>query len=84
MLVLSREPDQEIIIDLSGLTTSQLHQLARGKPIRVMVSSVNGSTVRLGIDAPHCVTIHRREVYETIRRERRMHRISGWQPATKR
>jgi carbon storage regulator len=54
MLVLSRQRDESIII---------------GDNIVVTVVDVRGDKVRLGIDAPREVTVHRREVYEAIQRE---------------
>ena len=54
MLVLSRLPDESIVI---------------GETIEVFVVSVRGEKVRLGIRAPQNVPVHRREVYDRIRRE---------------
>jgi carbon storage regulator len=54
MLVLSRKKDEKIII---------------GDRITVMVIEIRGDKVRLGIDAPKEVTVHRQEVYEAIQRE---------------
>jgi carbon storage regulator len=54
MLVLSRQRDESIII---------------GDNIVVTVVDVRGDKVRLGIDAPREVSVHRREIYEAIQRE---------------
>lgn len=54
MLVLSRKKDEKIII---------------GDSITLMVIEIRGDKVRLGIDAPKDVTVHRQEVYEAIKRE---------------
>lgn len=54
MLVLSRKKDERIII---------------GDQITIMVIEIRGDKVRLGIDAPKEVTVHREEVYQAIRRE---------------
>lgn len=54
MLVLSRKKDEKIII---------------GDQITLMVIDIRGDKVRLGIDAPKDVAVHRQEVYEAIRRE---------------
>lgn len=54
MLVLSRKQDEKIII---------------GDNITLMVISIQGDKVRLGIDAPKDVSIHREEVYQAIQRE---------------
>jgi carbon storage regulator len=54
MLVLSRQRDQSIII---------------GDNIVVTIVDIRGDKVRLGIDAPTEIPVHRREVYEAIQRE---------------
>ena len=53
MLVLTRNINEQIII---------------GDKITITVVSVHGDRVRLGIDAPKEVPVHRREVYEAIQR----------------
>jgi carbon storage regulator len=54
MLVLSRQRDESIII---------------GDDVVVTIVDVRGDKVRLGIEAPREVPVHRREVYEAIQRE---------------
>jgi carbon storage regulator len=54
MLVLSRTRDESIII---------------GDNVVVTIVDVRGDKVKLGIEAPQDVSVHRREVYEAIRRE---------------
>src|SRR5688572_29324250 len=54
MLVLSRQRDQSVII---------------GEDTEVRVVDVRGDKVRLGFIAPRDVTVHRKEVYDQIRRE---------------
>ena len=54
MLVLSRQRDESIII---------------GDNIEVTVVDIRGDKVRLGITAPKDISVHRKEVYEAIRRE---------------
>lgn len=56
MLVLSRQRDESIII---------------GDNVVITVVDVRGDKVRLGIDAPVEIPVHRREVYEAIQRENR-------------
>ena len=66
MLVLSRKKDEKIII---------------GDKITIMVIEIRGDKVRLGIDAPKDVTVHRQEVYEAIKKEhddRRNFRCAGF------
>ena len=55
MLVLSREIDQWIMI---------------GDDIEIVIVAVRGDKVRLGINAPKHVPVHRREVYEIVLREK--------------
>jgi carbon storage regulator len=55
MLVLSRMVDEVIVI---------------GDGIRVTVVDIRGDKVRLGIEAPREVTVHREEVYEAIQADR--------------
>lgn len=54
MLVLSRKKDEKIVI---------------GDNITLMVIEIRGDKVRLGIDAPRDVTVHREEIYDAIKRE---------------
>ncbi len=54
MLVLSRKKDEKIII---------------GDNITIMVVDIQGDKVRLGIDAPREVTVHREEVYQAIQKK---------------
>jgi len=55
MLVLSRQKDESIII---------------GDDVEVTIVDVRGNKVRLGITAPKNISVHRREVYEAIQREK--------------
>ena len=52
MLVLTRKPDQSIMV---------------GDDIEITVLEVRGDQIRLGIRAPHNVAVHRKEVFEQIR-----------------
>jgi carbon storage regulator len=54
MLVLSRHRDESIII---------------GDDVIITIVDIRGDKVRLGIDAPQDIPVHRREVYEAIQRE---------------
>lgn len=53
MLVLSRKTNQRIII---------------GHNITIVIVEVQGDKVRVGIEAPKEISVHREEVYEAIRR----------------
>ncbi len=57
MLVLSRQRDESIMI---------------GDNVVVTVVDIRGDKVRLGIQAPEEVPVHRREVYEAIQREKQL------------
>ena len=54
MLVLSRQRDQSIMI---------------GDDVEITIVDVRGDKVRIGINAPREISVHRKEVYEAIRRE---------------
>lgn len=54
MLVLSRQRDESIMI---------------GDNIVITVVDIRGDKVRLGINAPTEIPVHRQEVYEAIQRE---------------
>jgi carbon storage regulator len=41
-----------------------------GEDVAVTILEVNGTRVRLGIDAPKATPVHRREVYDRIRAKR--------------
>lgn len=54
MLVLSRQRDESIMI---------------GDNIVITIVDIRGDKVRLGIQAPTEIPVHRQEVYEAIQRE---------------
>jgi len=51
MLVLTRTENESVII---------------GDDIEIVVTEVRGKKVRLGINAPRDITVHRKEIYEAI------------------
>lgn len=54
MLVLSRQRDETIMI---------------GDDVQITVVDIRGDKVRLGITAPRHIQVHRKEVYDAIKRE---------------
>lgn len=56
MLVLSRQRDETIMI---------------GDDIEITIVDIRGDKVRLGINAPTCIPVHRKEVYDAIQQENR-------------
>lgn len=55
MLILTRHIDETLMI---------------GDDVTVKVLSVRGNQVRLGIDAPKDVSVHREEIYRRIQQEK--------------
>lgn len=56
MLVLSRQRDQIIMI---------------GDNIEITVVDIRGDKVKLGVNAPREIAVHRKEIYEAVKREER-------------
>lgn len=55
MLILTRKTNESLIIN---------------DDIKVTILAVNGNQIKIGIDAPKEVSIHREEVYERIQKEK--------------
>jgi len=55
MLVLSRQRDESIMI---------------GDDVEITIVDVRGDKVRLGINAPKHIPVHRREIYDAIQKEK--------------
>jgi len=58
MLVLSRQKDESIVIGTGD------------DKVEITIVDVRGDKVRLGINAPRSISVHRREVYDAIEREK--------------
>ncbi len=56
MLVLSRQRDETIMI---------------GDDIEITIVDIRGDKVRVGINAPKAISVHRKEVYDAIQQENR-------------
>jgi len=56
MLVLSRRPEETIVINDN---------------IKITIIDIRGSKVRLGITAPKTIPVHRKEVYDAIQSEKK-------------
>ncbi|MEM9942894.1 MAG: carbon storage regulator CsrA [Planctomycetota bacterium] len=57
MLVLSRKKNESIVIN---------------DDITIVVVEIRGDKVRLGVEAPKEVPVHRREVYDAIKRSEKL------------
>ena len=66
MLVLSRKKNEQIVI---------------GNDITIVVVEIRGDKVRLGVEAPKEVPVHRREVFDAIQRGTPVNPASSDQPA---
>jgi carbon storage regulator len=62
MLVLTRKLGQSIII---------------GDDVKVTVLEIKGSQVKLGVEAPQSITVHREEIYRRIQEENRRARLES-------
>ena len=57
MLVLTRKAGESIVI---------------GNQVRITILEIQGRQIRLGIEAPGDISVHRGEVYERIKQENQM------------
>jgi len=55
MLVLSRQKDESIMV---------------GEKVEITIVDVRGDKVRLGIDAPRNIAVHRKEIFIAIQKEK--------------
>jgi carbon storage regulator len=61
MLVLSRQKDESIMI---------------GNDVEITIVDVRGDKVRLGINAPRSVEVHRKEIFLAIQKEKAQQQAS--------
>lgn len=62
MLVLTRKAGQNLVI---------------GDNITVKILEIKGDTIKLGIEAPREVTVHRQEVFEAIKQANKAAALGG-------
>lgn len=55
MLVLSREKNESIMI---------------GDDVEIIIADIKGNKVRVGINAPRDIPVHRRELYDAIQKDK--------------
>ena len=56
MLILSRKPNESLIIEMEGLD----------EPVEIIVADIGANQVRLGLQAPEGCKIWRKELYQTV------------------
>jgi len=62
MLVLSRQKDESIVI---------------GDDVEITIVDVRGDKVRLGINAPRNIAVHRKEIYLAIQKEKEEQKVAS-------
>ncbi len=91
MLVLSRRPHEKVVFNLAPLIKAAAEAVERGENVTdAMLSFLNdqteisltvlefrGSTVRIGVEAPRDIPVHRGEVAERINAENPLHFRAG-------
>lgn len=62
MLVLSRQKDESIMI---------------GDDVEIVIVDVRGDKVRLGINAPRNIAVHRKEIFLAIQKEKDSQKVAN-------
>jgi carbon storage regulator len=68
MLILTRRVGETLIV---------------GDDVTITVLGVKGNQVRIGVNAPKDVSVHREEIYQRIQREKSGHTEGGDQPQSR-
>ena len=61
MLVLSRGKDESIMV---------------GEDVEIVIVDIRGNKVRLGINAPKSIPVHRKEIYQAIHRKKTIEHVT--------
>ena len=61
MLVLSRGKDESIMV---------------GENVEIVIVDVRGNKVRLGINAPKSIPVHRKEIFQAIHRKKTIEHVT--------
>lgn len=65
------------------LLTRKLGENIRiGDDVKITIVEVKGNHVKLGIDAPPSIKVHREEIYERIQQERQRAGAAGTSPGS--
>jgi carbon storage regulator len=64
-----RQRDSQRVLDMLVLSRQRDESIMIGDNIVVTIVDIRGDKVRLGINAPSEIPVHRQEVYEAIQRE---------------
>ncbi|MEE9303366.1 MAG: carbon storage regulator [Thiotrichaceae bacterium] len=64
MLILTRRVGEKILIDIPPSKPAGDQRSGRGEPVRVVITSVKGNQVRIGISASSEIAIVREELLE--------------------
>ena len=63
------EPQRQGVATMLILTRRVNEKLMVGDDVTVTVLSISGNQVRIGVNAPRHVPVHREEIYEKVKRQ---------------